>query len=109
MHFLQRRLWLDQGHAIDAGLAMNVFCGQQLPANRPVRTRIHFHIGTACNVANLPDILFRKAQGHVAGHRCDTENIQFIGRGHRQQQAYRIVLPGITVHDDRPFRHRVSL
>ena len=96
----RRRRWLRGVGPVDAGLAMNVFGGNQRAHHRAITAGVYRDLRTARQFGHHQGVAGGELQRHIAGHGGDTEHVEVVGRCQRQQEGDSVVLAGIGVDDD---------
>ena len=96
---LQRHGRLGKDRAIEAGLAMDIFGGDEGPNHGAHGASIDLDVGPPHQLAKLAGVLFGERQGDIARHRSDAQNLEFR-RSQRQQNGDGVVLAGVGVDDD---------
>ena len=76
---LQRHRRIGQLRAVQAGLSVHMFGGNQLADHRRITAGENGHVGFPGQFADDSGVLLGQRQRHVSGHRDDAQNIQFLG------------------------------
>ena len=99
MLLLQRHFRLRQVGPVQAGLAVHLLGGHQVPHQRPHRAGENLGLGPAGQFADLAGVLLGELQGDIAGDGGDSQHLEF-GTCQRQQDGDGVVLSRVGVDDD---------
>ena len=99
---LRRDLRVWQGGAIEPGLAVHIFGGDEFALQRPLAPGMHRHLGASCQFHQFEAVQQRQPQRHVARHRDDPQDLQVLRRSQRGEDRDGVVLTGVSVDDDFP-------
>ena len=77
MAVLKRGDGIGKLRPVQTGSAMHMLGRNKISCQRPVGAGEDRHILTACQITDLAGIFLCQGQRNVAGHRCDTEEIEF--------------------------------
>ena len=73
---LQRHLRIRQLNAVEAGAAVDVLGGDELPRHRPDAAGKNRHVGAAGKLDDPPRVPLGVSERHVAGDRDDAEHVE---------------------------------
>ena len=87
---------------------VDVFGGLRLAHHGPRAAGVDRHLGPACQIPDPAGIVLGPGQRHVARDGGDAEQIEFFGRGEREQEGDGVVLARVAVDDQRSCTHGES-
>ena len=88
----RRSARLGQVGAVDPRRPVDVFGGLRLAHHGPRAAGVDRHLGPACQIPDPAGIVLGPGQRHVARDGGDAEQIEFFGRGEREQEGDGVVL-----------------
>ena len=94
--------------AVETRLAVDVRGDELFAHERPVRACGDRDVAVAGELEHADRIRGRLVERLVAGHRRDAEKLH-LGRGEREQQGDRVVVPGVAVDEDGSRAHARSI
>ena len=101
----RRSARLGQVGAVDPRRPVDVFGGLRLAHHGSRAAGVDRHLGPACQIPDPAGIVLGPGQRHVARDGGDAEQIEFFGRGEREQEGDGVVLARVAVDDQRSCTH----